>query len=242
MLLETKLQKEKQADTDSKNKGREAGATAVTGDETRTTTCTSVDGRESEKKDTDCAIFVEEGDKKHRDDSSSQTNESLITFSIQKLALLQCEYDPKRCGFCRKVSSFTELKECTRCKTAKYCSKECESKDWGKRHKKDCKEIRRLQENTSNTSAEHRFTVQLSDRPHFLKRTMDYSKLYFHEGKLLLGGFQPMEESGNFIDVYNPITFEKESTVCRIKENFTIQSFCTLTIENSLFLAVSINH
>ena len=233
-LLEDKLQKEEQEGADLQNKGTETGAIARAAEDP------SVVGREREKKDTACAILADEDDKKHSDNPSSQTNENLLTFSRQKLALLQCEYDPKRCGFCREDSSVTKLKQCTKCKTAKYCSRECQSKDWKERHKKDCKEIRRLQENIRGTPAKHTFTAQLSDQPHFLKKSMDYSELHFHEGKLLLSGYQPNKLSGKFIDVYNPVTFEKENTVCRIEENFAIGAFCSLTIENSLLLAVSI--
>ena len=70
---------------------------------------------------------------------------SLVTFSRQKLALLQCEYDPKCCSGCKKPC--TDMKRCVKCKTAYYCSKQCQAEDWGKRHKNHCKEIRRLEQN-----------------------------------------------------------------------------------------------
>ena len=69
--------------------------------------------------------------------------ECLITFSRQKLALLQSEYDPKSCNGCGKSS--TRLKQCVKCKVATYCSKECQTKDWKVKHRRHCKEIRRLQ-------------------------------------------------------------------------------------------------
>ena len=78
-----------------------------------------------------------------KQDETSQA--SLVTFSRQKLALLSCEYDPKRCSGCNKVGA--ALKRCVKCKTAYYCSKQCQGKDWGERHKTHCKEIRRLQGN-----------------------------------------------------------------------------------------------
>ena len=208
-------------------------------------------GGESTKKDAACAILPEEEGIKHHNDAkvnddsqTSETNadENLITFSRQKLALIQCEYDPKRCGFCEKM--FAELKHCKKCKTANYCSKECQSKDWEKRHKKDCKEMRRLQDNIdkklSSTSKVQVFTVKLSVHPHNLERNMEYSTLYFHQGKLLMSGFQPYTESGRLLDVYNPETFEKERTVTMVGEQFNIADLCALTIENARFVAVSI--
>ena len=37
-----------------------------------------------------------------------------------------------------------QLKSCAKCKTAQYCSKECQIKDWDAKHKVQLKEIRRL--------------------------------------------------------------------------------------------------
>ena len=233
--------------TNFRDKGgvTEASTVEATEDVSRTT---DDDGEESAKKDAACAIFPKEEDTKHHAGASSQINdqkkklesnedENLTTFSRQKLALLQCEYDPKRCAFCENFCS--QLKQCARCKTAKYCSRECQSKDWDKRHKKDCREIRRLQENIVDNISN--YTVTVCDKPYPLEKTMDYGILRFHEGKLLMSGFQPLQVTGRFLDVYNPVTFEKESTVVRAEETFGIAGFCTLTIENSLLLAISVN-
>ena len=237
-LLETKLQTAEHAGSDTTDKDGETAATAAVGG------MKSVDenGGESTKKDAACAILPEEEGIKHPSDASCKVNddsqthgghtyENLITFSRQKLALIQSEYDPKRCGFCEKMSS--ELKHCKSCKTAKYCSKECQLKDWEKRHKKDCKEIRRLQDNIDKQV----FTV----KPHNLERNMEYSALYFHQEKLLMSGFQIHTKSGRLLDVYNPETFDKERTVTMVGEQFNIAGLCALTIENAQFVAVSIH-
>ena len=72
-----------------------------------------------------------------------QTNpdgkDNLMTFSRQKLALLQCEYDPKSCSGCGRPSARSQ--QCVKCKIAKYCGKECQRKDWKAKHKRHCKEI-----------------------------------------------------------------------------------------------------
>ena len=247
-LLETKLQTAEQAGSDSTDKGGETVA-AASADEKK---ATGDNGGESTKKNAACAILPGEEGTKHHNTASSKVNDSqtpegnadenLITFSRQKLALIQCEYDPKRCGFCEKM--IAELKHCKRCKTANYCSKECQTKDWEKRHKKDCKEIRRLQDHIDKKFSSRLkvqvFTVNLSDQPHNLERNMDYSALYFHQGKLLMSGFQPLTNSGRLLDVY-PETFEKERTVTMVEEKLNIAGLCVLTIENAQFVAISIH-
>ena len=85
---------------------------------------------------------------------------SLGTFSRQKLALIQGEYDPKHCNNCGKDGS---LQNCTKCKVAMYCSKECQVKDWEKKHKTHCKEIRRLQKNISTAVKEEEKEVMDSN-------------------------------------------------------------------------------
>ena len=85
------------------------------------------------------------------------------------------------------------------------------------------------------------FTVKVSDQPQYLTRTMEYSALYFHQGKLLMSGFQPFTESGRLLEVYNPVTFEKERTVTVAEEKFNVAGLCALTIANAQFVAVSIH-
>ena len=242
-----------QVGRNSADKGKETGpsGSAATEDEINTI---GVNRGESDKKNAACAIFPQEEGTKHQEGASSaaidgrqtpwgKTDENLLTFSRQKLALLQCEYDPKRCGFCESISA--ALKQCARCKTAKYCSKECQSTDWEKRHKKDCREIRRLQNTIdkkfSSILKTSLFTVKPSGQPHYLESNMEYSALCFHQGKLLMSGFQPLIESGRLLEVYNPVSFEKERTVTMVEEKFNIAGLCALDIENAQFVAVSIH-
>lgn len=44
------------------------------------------------------------------------------------------------CAQCSKKSQ-TELLQCSGCKFARYCNKECQKKHWKNGHKKECKEI-----------------------------------------------------------------------------------------------------
>ena len=59
-------------------------------------------------------------------DYVEKTDEGLLTFSRQKLALIKCEYDPTCCNHCEKYSPADKLKTCDRCRFAKYCSRECQ--------------------------------------------------------------------------------------------------------------------
>ena len=109
------------------------------------------------KKDTACAILSE----KH--DAWSQSEENLKTFSRQKLALLQCGYDPKICGFCEKAFPSDVLKQCTRCKTAKYCSKRMSNKGLGTKTQKSLQRNKEATENRKQFKSQpHRRFTQLS--------------------------------------------------------------------------------
>ncbi len=44
---------------------------------------------------------------------------------------------PKTCHGCKQIFEFCQLKRCSNCKIAYYCSKECQKKDWQK-HKIFC--------------------------------------------------------------------------------------------------------
>ena len=108
----------------------------------KTSTETS-DGKPFTSPDTHSAYKTNISPKKKPEDTSTN-DPNTLTFSRQKLALIQCEYDPKSCGCCKKSGSLVQLKNCTGCKTAKYCSKDCQAKDWKRNHKSHCKEIQRL--------------------------------------------------------------------------------------------------
>ena len=114
---------------------------------------------------------------------------NLLTFHRQKLALMQCEYDPKCCSCCKKPGK--SLRSCAKCKTAKYCSKECQTQDWKEKHKLHCQEIRRLQGtiDRDETNAERGFTrVKAIDdgKPWFLDRGIEYYKLCIRDDKFFV--------------------------------------------------------
>ena len=67
----------------------------------------------------------------------------------EKLALLISQHDSHFCSHCAKLAP-TECpkgwKCCAKCTTARYCSQQCQVKDWGGRHRNDCREMRKLQQ------------------------------------------------------------------------------------------------
>jgi splicing suppressor protein 51 len=52
------------------------------------------------------------------------------------------------CNICKKTSTQVELKKCAKCKTADYCSRECQKADW-KAHKKVCSQLSASQPSTT---------------------------------------------------------------------------------------------
>ena len=51
----------------------------------------------------------------------------------------------RECHVCKKSEKDIgkKLKNCARCKSAQYCSRECQVKDWKSGHKKLCKELQK---------------------------------------------------------------------------------------------------
>ena len=144
---------------------------------------------------------------------NAATIENLQTFSKQKLALLQCDYDPEKCTYCGK--SKNDLKQCTKCKTAKYCSKECQAKSWDEKHKADCKEMRRLQKIIQKEENKKRSVTNLSlpaEEVSLLALDTHYFKLSFRDGKMLFHFSRSILPP--FIATHNPKTLEVEQFVC----------------------------
>ena len=183
--------------------------------------------------------------KAHQRQDGAGTSENLLTFSRQKLALLQCEYDPKKCSHCGKAASVDNLKQCIKCKTAKYCSKDCQTKDWDRKHKSQCKEIRRLQTQIGERKLISMVPLRLylCDGPIQFEKNFEYSKLNFFEGKLLLFGMKTLEDDEfyyAFLDVFDPGERKKEVELFRLTEEFTASDYCVLKVGHSHYLLVLI--
>ena len=79
-----------------------------------------------------------------REPRKTEQKADMVTFSRQKLAMLTYKYDSSRCSQCGKSDG--NLKHCSKCKTAVYCSRDCQARNWQSEHKAECREIIRLQE------------------------------------------------------------------------------------------------
>jgi hypothetical protein len=51
----------------------------------------------------------------------------------------------RRCSYCSSQGLKLELKKCSQCKIAHYCSKRCQAADWRAGHKKECERETMLQ-------------------------------------------------------------------------------------------------
>ena len=168
------------------------------------------------------------------------TEANLLTFSRQKLARIQCKYDPKKCSHCGKAASVDELKQCSRCKTAKYCSQKCQTKDWKEKHKIHCREIKRLEELIERESVAkvpgdiktmRKLVATPSGNPWFLKDYMVYGRMVVYQNKLVL--------CGTNIDVYDIDTHKKVGDSCLIRPEDIVQGLCTVKIGNARYIAIS---
>ena len=88
---------------------------------------------------------------RHEDDKSiarqprkTKQNEDVVTFNRQRLSSLECRHDASHCSQCGKSDG--NLKRCSRCKTAVYCSRDCQTTNWQSKHKTECREILQLKE------------------------------------------------------------------------------------------------
>jgi hypothetical protein len=52
-----------------------------------------------------------------------------------------------RCSYCLSEDLKVELRKCSQCKSAEYCSKKCQVADWRETHKRDCQGIKERHEN-----------------------------------------------------------------------------------------------
>ena len=77
--------------------------------------------------------------KKIRSDRKARFMEKLCR---EKLALLISEFDPTCCNYCQILFPPKDIKICAACATARYCSKDCQVKEWTLKHKEQCREMR----------------------------------------------------------------------------------------------------
>jgi hypothetical protein len=78
------------------------------------------------------------------------TDRGLVLFLAKQIPCSCLDEDKKnakqapksgRCWYCNREVLRVELKKCSQCKSAVYCSKECQAADWRREHKKKCKSL-----------------------------------------------------------------------------------------------------
>ena len=184
-----------------------------------------------------------------KEQKTARDEASLLTFSRQKLALLQCEYNPKCCSYCGQ--GMDVLKTCSRCKTAKYCSQKCQEKDWPRKHKQHCKEMRRLAEVIEKESeASNVINVKISPsqktlkalpcgKPWFLRESYKvYGRMCIYGTKLIFCGTDT-DVFSSFIDIYNVDTHKREASSCFIRPGDIVSGLCIVKMEGVPYIAIS---
>ena len=172
---------------------------------------------------------------------------NILTFSRQKLALIQCEYDPKCCSSCEKGESLVQLKNCSGCKAAKYCSKDCQAKDWMKRHKTHCKEIQRLNsvidgservisERSRNISSE-RVQAKRLNGEWSLDTRLTYANILLLEDVLILLG--SCTNVAPILTSHDALTGHNEKVICRLNLKEILPGICALKIGSARYIAIS---
>jgi hypothetical protein len=93
------------------------------------------------------------------------TDRGLVLFLAKQIPCSCLDEDKKNakqapktghCNYCLRDHPKMELKKCSQCKTAVYCSKECQLADWRAEHKKECKEIKQRHEQSAALKAQAR--------------------------------------------------------------------------------------
>jgi hypothetical protein len=93
------------------------------------------------------------------------TDRGLVLFLSKQIPCSCLEEDknnakhaPKtgRCTYCNSEGPKLELKKCSQCKLAQYCSKECQVVDWRAGHKKDCEMWKLSREQNATLKAQTR--------------------------------------------------------------------------------------
>ena len=172
---------------------------------------------------------------------------NMLTFSKQKLALIQCEYDPKSCSCCKKSESLVQLKNCAGCKTAKYCSKDCQVKDWMKNHKTHCKEIQRLNlvvDGTKQTIHERHGKIPRElmqakklDGEWSLDTRLMYSNILLLENVLILLG--SCTNVAPILTMHDAFNGRDEQVICRLNLKELTPGICAMKIGNARYVAIS---
>ena len=174
--------------------------------------------------------------------SSAEAN--LLTFSRQKL-VLQCECNPKCCSHCESSDTKKELKTCSKCKTAKYCSRECQVQDWEMKHKTQCKEIRRLKEiiqreeicglPVERVTFGKMLKVSRSGNPWALNDQIVHTRMTICNDKLVLIGESP--RGPHAVDVYS--MQGKMEARCRLDDGEQGWSLCTVDRDGKQYIGIS---
>ena len=169
---------------------------------------------------------------------------NMVTFSKQKLALLQSEYNPKACSHCKKSLPVDQLKKCNRCQVAKYCSRPCQGSDWKQKHKRHCKEMLRLNEAIcagGNAIVSPASDGALNGKPIQLEQGPQYYQACIDGNKLIVLGKGPSHDAHTVV-LYDTNTGEKIASHVEFQWMEEVVAMCIAKNKHGeSLLVVSIN-
>ena len=171
---------------------------------------------------------------------------NLITFSKQKLAMLTCKYNQNRCGQCGKIDE--NLKTCSACRTARYCSRECQAQNWKGVHKNECKEIKRLKQIIQGDKSDDslkkecvggQVRAEIHNKPWYTDAHVGFARMCIHKQKQIVYGVSVKQaQNSSTVSVFNP--GGPKETEHHLSNGEYVKGMCTVNIDDSQYIAVSI--
>ncbi|KAH9888266.1 hypothetical protein F4778DRAFT_773608 [Xylariomycetidae sp. FL2044] len=98
---------------------------------------------------------------------SFKPGDLIATFSTPSIAITDTPSLPTTCSYCllspspspsspaSATSTTTTLRRCTACKTVRYCSPQCQKRDWTLAHRRECAAYQRVRGSSSSREADH---------------------------------------------------------------------------------------
>ena len=201
------------------------------------------------KKDEELLRIIEEQEREDARDpfmaaSRARAGAAFVASWKQKIRRIECEYDPRCCSGCKKFLD-KDLKTCSKCKFAKYCSRACQTADWKNKHKKHCNEVVELNERIqsippSNIEAEifpKETRVIQRGKTWCFNKNVDYSEMVVHDEKVILIG-QNMASEMFTLDMFNAITAEREISHA-LNPDRRVYGLCVAQLDGKVCIAAS---
>ena len=164
--------------------------------------------------------------------------------SAEDLGRSTSQRDKQRSNVCSYCGiSGNNLGKCAKCRVARYCSPECQARDWKAKHREDCKELRTSRkpgDKKKHMSTSSAFRVAISREPWFFEHQFLSSKMCVYKDKLIVSGFlQGMIPSP--VMVYDIATGMKEAEVCSVARSTKAIGHSVISFDSATYTVVSLS-